>query len=154
MHATHRHKPGLLARLRFGSTPPRSEQGSATVFVVFLSIALLAAAGLVIDGGYALAQRRSAINHAEQAARLAADQLSEPGLRNGVVRIDNNRAHAAAEDYLRAAGTRGTVDVHLDTVTVTVTDTYQSTLLSIVGVDEIPVSASATASSVDVPPAG
>ena len=137
-----------------GRTAKRDERGSATVFVVFLSIALLAAAGLVIDGGYALAQRRSAINHAEQAARVAADQLSEPGLRNGVVRIDADRARAAAQDYLRAAGAHGSVDVHLDAVTVTVTDTYRPTLLSIVGVDEIPISASATASSIDSPPAG
>ena len=135
-------------------TPRDDERGSATVFVVFLSIALLAAAGLVIDGGYALAQRRSAINHAEQAARVAADQLSEPGLRNGIVRVDANRARAAAQDYLRAAGAHGSVEVNLDTVTVTVTDTYRPTLLSIVGVNEIPVSASATASSLDEPPAG
>lgn len=128
-----------------------SEQGSATVFVVFLAVALLAGAGLVIDGGYALAARRTAMNQAEQSARVAADQLSVPGLRNGTVQVDTGRARAAALDYLHAAGADGQVLVQGDRVTVTVTGTYKPTLLSVVGVDEIPFGATATATSVDQP---
>ena len=128
-----------------------SEQGSATVFVVFLAVALLAGAGLVIDGGYALAARRTAMNQAEQSARVAADQLSVPGLRNGTVQVDPGRARAAALDYLHAAGADGQVLVQGDRVTVTVTGIYQPTLLSVVGVDEIPFGATATATSVDQP---
>ena len=98
-----------------------SERGSATVFLVFLAVALLAGAGLVIDGGYALAARRTAMNQAEQSARVAADQLSVPGLRNGTVQVDPDRARTAALDYLHAAGANGQVLVQGDRVTVTVT---------------------------------
>ena len=129
----------------------RGECGSATVFVIFLAVSLLAGAGLVIDGGYALAARRAAVNHAEQAARVAADQLSEPALRDGTVRVDAGRARDAALDYLHAAGADGTVDINADRVTVTVTGTYQPVLLSVVGVDQISIGATATATSVDQP---
>ena len=131
----------------------RDDRGSATVFVVFLAVALMSGAGLVIDGGYALAQRREAINHAEQAARLAADQLSEPALRDGAVLVDTALARSAALDFLHAAGTDGSVAVDGARVTVTVTDTYRPVLLSVAGVDQIPIEATATATSVDHPDA-
>ena len=121
------------------------------MFVVFLALALFAGAGLVIDGGYALAARRAAMNHAEQSARVAADQLSVPALRDGNVQIDADRARSAALDYLHAAGADGDVLIHGDRVTVTVTGNYHPTLLSVVGVDEIPIGATATATSVDHP---
>src|SRR3712207_7980324 len=47
----------------------RSERGTVTVFVVVFMSALLAVAGLVIDGGNLLAARRHAANVAESAAR-------------------------------------------------------------------------------------
>jgi Flp pilus assembly protein TadG len=129
----------------------QDERGSATVFVVFLAVVFLAGAGLVIDGGYALAARRAAMNHAEQSARVAADQLSEPALRDGTVQVDPGRARAAALDYLQAAGADGEVLIQGDQVTVTVTGTYRPALLTVVGVDEIPIGATATATSVDQP---
>lgn len=127
----------------------RSERGAATAMLVLLSVALLAVAGLVIDGGYALAAKREAMNTAEQAARAGSDSLSQAALRSGQVAVDPGRATATAQDYLRRAGAHGTVEVHGGEVTVTVTRTYDTLLLSAVGVGSLPVEATATAVSID-----
>ena len=127
----------------------RDERGSATVVVVFLAVALLAGAGLVIDGGYALADRRRAMNQAEQSARVASDKLSEAGLRSGATLVDDGQARAAAESYLSTLGARGTVTITGGRVTVTVRDDYRPAILSMVGVDSIDVAATATAVSID-----
>lgn len=128
----------------------RNELGASTVFLVLLSVALLVAAGLVIDGGYALAERRRAMNVAEQAARLAADQVSEPSLRSGLRRVDDGRARAAAQTYLRAAGWQGIVTTAPSgRVTVNVVGAYRPAVLSMVGVRAFDVRATATAVSID-----
>ncbi len=127
----------------------RDERGGVTVFVVFLAVALLAVSGLVIDGGYALATKRKAMNHAEQAARVASDKLSQAALRNGSPAVNAAAAHAAAQGYLARVGTRGSVDISGGHVTVTVRDDYDPAVLSIVGVNRIHVSARASAESID-----
>lgn len=128
---------------------PGTEQGAVTVFVVLFTAALLAVAGLVIDGGYALGAKRQAMNHAEQAARAGADALDPAALRDGQTVVDASRATDAAQQYLAQVGARGTVDVVGGEVTVTVTSRRDTTLLSAVGVTSIPISASATALSID-----
>lgn len=141
----------LLNRVRtllFG-TRRRDQVGGTTVFVVFLAVALLAAGGLVIDGGYALSSKRKAMNHAEQAARIASDELSQAALRNGTPAVNAARANAAAQGYLHRVGAHGTVDINGGEVTVTVSDDYHTAILSIVGVNRIGVKASATAESID-----
>ena len=117
--------------------------------VVFLAVALLAGAGLVIDGGYALADRRQAMHQAEQTARVASDKLSEAGLRSGATLVDDGQARAAAQSYLSTVGARGTVTITGGRVTVTVRDDYRPAILSMVGVDSIDVAATATAVSID-----
>jgi Flp pilus assembly protein TadG len=127
----------------------RDERGAATVVVVFLALALLAGAGLVIDGGYALAGRRQAMNQAEQSARVTSDKLSEAGLRSGATRVDDGQARAAAQAYLASVGAGGTVTIAGGRVTVTVRDDYRPAILSMVGVDSIDIEATATAVSID-----
>ena len=127
----------------------RDERGGATVVVVFLAVALLAGAGLVIDGGYALAGRRQAMTQAEQSARVASDKLSEGGLRSGATRVDDGQARAAAQAYLSSVGARGTMVIAGGRVTVTVRDDYRPAILSMVGVGSIDVAATATAVSID-----
>lgn len=138
----------LWARLSAGDRP-RDQHGAATVFVVFLAVALLAGAGLVIDGGYALSAKRKAMNQAEQSARVASDELSKAALRNGTTAVNASQARAAAQSYLAQVGAHGTVDIAGGQVTVTVSDNYQPAILSIVGVNQIGVSARATAESID-----
>lgn len=127
----------------------RDERGAAMPFVILFTVALLAVAGLVIDGGYALGERREAMNTAEQAARAGADALDAGALRDGRTQVMPGQARAAARAYLTAVGARGTVSVSGGEVTVTVTSRQETTILSAVGVSSLPVRATATAVSIN-----
>ncbi len=131
------------------SSRRRDETGVAAVFVVFVAVALLAVAGLVIDGGYAMAAKREATGRAEQAARVGADALDQGSLRSGTAQVDPLLAVTAAQDYLARVDAQGTVTVDGDTVTVTVTVTQQTAVLSAVGVSSLTVSGTAAARSID-----
>lgn len=123
-----------------------AEEGSITPFVVVLTVALLAMAGLVVDGGYALAARQDANTTAERAARAGADALSRESLLGaGPLRIDPAAARAAADRQLTAAGETGQVTVAVDAVTVTVWVTRATAILSAIGIDTLTAVSTATA---------
>lgn len=119
------------------------------MMVVLLAVALLAAAGLVIDGGYALGAKRTAMTQAEAAARIGADALDRGALRAGDIDVRATTATAAAQTYLGSVGATGTVTVSGGEVTVTVTRKQKTAILSAVGVTHIPVSSTAAARSID-----
>jgi len=127
----------------------RDERGASSLIVVLFAVALLAVAGLVIDGGYALGAKREAMNSAEQAARAGADALNQGSLRDGETRVDPGRAVAAAQSYLHSVGAQGTVTVNGGEVSVTVTAHQDTKILTAVGVGSIPVKATANATSID-----
>lgn len=128
-----------------GHTPP-NDNGSATLFVIVLVPALLAMAGLVIDGGHALAARQEAAGVAEQAARAGADALSRDALRSpGPLRLDPSAATAAAHDYLAAVGHAGTANVSGEAVSVTVRISRPTAVLSAIGIGRVSSTATATA---------
>ena len=126
----------------------RSEAGSISAFVALLLVAIFVLLGLIVDGGAALSARQAAADEAEQAARAGAGALSVNGLRSGVVQIDQQQAIDAAEQFTRAAGHPGTAAVSGGTVTVQIRYRIHTDILGIVGLDTLPVSA--TASAVDV----
>lgn len=125
------------------------QRGVSALVVVLLTTALFSVAGLVIDGGYALSARREAMTQAQQAARVGADALAVGALRDGTVRVDPERAAAAARSYLRSVDADGTVSVNGGEVSVTVTSTSDTVMLSAVGVPSLPVEVTATAESID-----
>jgi Flp pilus assembly protein TadG len=117
-----------------------------TLFVVVLTAALLAMAGLVIDGGYALAARQEAGSVAEQAARAGADAISRESLNgNGPLHVDPAAATRAAQQYLATTGHDGQVRVAGDSVTVTVRISRKTAILSVVGIDDLSSTSTATA---------
>ena len=123
-----------------------SDEGSITPFVVVITAALLAMAGLVIDGGFALAARQDATATAEQAARAGADVLArEQAQRGGPLRLNPAAARAAAERYLAATGHTGQAAVAGDTVTVTVTVTRTTAILSAFGIGTLTATSTASA---------
>ena len=125
------------------------DRGSASLFLAVVAIAVLVAIGLVIDGGYALADRQSAANAAEQAARAGADAVNPASLRSsGPARVDPARARAAANRVLAELGRTGAVAVAGDRVTVTVTITRRTAILSVVGLTTLRVTGHATATGV------
>jgi Flp pilus assembly protein TadG len=136
----------MIAAKRLQRLRQRPERGSAALFVAIVAVALLAGIGLVIDGGYALADRQAASDAAEQAARAGADQLSANSIRSGgALRVNPALATAAADRVLAELGRTGTVTIDGDAVTVTVTITRRTTILSAVGVTTLAVTGQATA---------
>ncbi len=124
------------------------DDGSFTVFVAVLALALFALVGLVVDGGRAVAAQSAAAGESEQAARLGADQISVEAIRSGVVAIDPATASRAAYAYLRSVGTSGTVTISGQTVEVHIQSSEPTVILGIIGIHQIAISASASATNV------
>jgi Flp pilus assembly protein TadG len=139
----------LVDRVDLVRSDRRSDEGSIAPFVVVITAALLAMAGLVIDGGYALAARQDATATAEQAARAGADALArDDAQRGGPLRLNPTGARAAAERYLATTGHSGTATVVGQTVRVSVTVTRTTAILSAFGIDTLSASATASARGV------
>ena len=122
------------------------EEGMVSAFVVIFTLALLAMAGLVLDGGLALSAKVRAIDDAQAAARAGAQAINIPLYRSsGQITLDPAQAVADAEGFLAHAGVTGTVGVFGETVTVTVTITQPTQILSVIGVDRLTETASGSA---------
>jgi Flp pilus assembly protein TadG len=143
MDTVHR---GLDSSHGFG-VDPCGESGSFTVFVAVLTLALFALVGLVVDGGRAVAAQSAATGEAEQAARLGAAQISVEAIRSGAVSVDAAAAVRVAEAYLQTVGTAGSVTVTDQTVSVRIESSESTVILGIVGVEQIGISASASATN-------
>ncbi len=125
-----------------------SDAGQISVFAVVMMLAFLAAAGLVLDCGLALSVKVQALDQAQAAARIGAQQLDLTTYRTtNVARLDPSRAEGAARDWLTRAGLAGQVTATTTTVTVTVHRESRAQLLQLVGVDTLQVSATATATA-------
>ncbi|MEU6351109.1 hypothetical protein ABZ896_17515 [Streptomyces sp. NPDC047072] len=117
-----------------------------TPFIVILAVAIVMFAGLVADGGLALAAKVRAIGEAQEAARAGAQALDLATYRtSGTVRLVPGQAHALARAYLGSTGDAGTVTVNDDTVTVTVTVHQRTQLLGLLGVDSLTVTGTGSA---------
>jgi hypothetical protein len=119
------------------------DRGSVTGFVVVITLTVLCCAGLVIDGARVVAAKVSAADHAENAARVGAQQIV--ALRSSQWVIDPQRATISANSYLSAHGVTGTVIASAYRVTVTVQSTIATTLLRLVGVSSKTVRATRSA---------
>jgi uncharacterized membrane protein len=118
-----------------------NERGVVTAFVAIFAFALLLVAGLVVDGGYILAARRTAISEADGAARAGAQAVSVAALRQsgGPVTLDAQAANQRVQQYLAPTGHTGTVSVDGDTVTVDVTFKRETSILGIAGIGPVTV---------------
>lgn len=122
------------------------DSGQVTAFVVILTTACLLFAGLVLDGGLALAAKTTAIGHAEQAARAGAQELDLAAYRAGdPARLDPAAATAAAHRYLHQVGATGTVTATPGSVRVTVTAHQPTRLLTAIGIGELTVTGTGSA---------
>jgi hypothetical protein len=126
----------------------RGETGMLTAFVAVLAVALFAIAGLAVDSGRAFSAQGLIADEAGQAARAGAGQLSVSALRDGRVALDDASAVRAAEHYMALAGHPCTAWVRGGIVSVRVVEAVPTTVLGIVGVRTITVSATASASDV------
>lgn len=139
----------MTRRLRALVAVGTDDRGSASAFVVGLVVALLVVAGLVSDAGRAVNARVAAVDDAEQAARVGANQLDLTTMRGGgTPRIDTVRATSEVLDFLAARGyatSRASVSADVDAVTVTVRRDVPTTLLQLILIDSFAVEGTATA---------
>src|SRR5450759_3622214 len=90
----------------------RGESGQTIAFVVGITLALLLLIGLTVDGGRILSARERALNEAQEAARVGAQQLDQAALHaRGVVIVNQTDASRAVQVYLQATGDTGSVSV-------------------------------------------
>ena len=130
----------------------RGDAGQVTTFVVFLAVALIVCAGLVVDGGRVLAATRDARNVAAGAARAGAQAVNVSAFRQSDTAVlDRTAAEAQTTSFLAAAGYAGDVSVTDDAVTVTITTRVSMTILSVVGVAPRTVTVTETAHTVRGP---
>ena len=126
-----------------------ADSGRASAFAVVLCVALFAVAGLVLDGGLAIAAKVQAFDVAQSAARAGAQELNLTLYRTrGVAELDPGRAAATARAWLASAGVQGTATATTTTVTVTAHRTTSTQLLRAVGVGQLRTSATASATAV------
>lgn len=122
------------------------DRGQVTAFVVGVFAALWLFAGLVIDGGLALAGKARALDVAQEAARIGAQQLDIGELRNGgKVRLVRDHAAAEARAYVASTGDSATASVKGEAVTVRVTHHQRTQVLGLIGLRTLTVHATATA---------
>lgn len=121
------------------------ERGSASVFFLLTTTAVIAAIGLLVDGGEILAAKAQTIDHAEQAARAGAQQLDLDHLRGGQITLLPAQAAAAVNAYLRQDGETGTTTVTGNRVTVRATRTIRARILGAFGVPGLTETGTGTA---------
>ena len=123
------------------------ERGSVSIWLATASLVMIILVGLAVDlGGQVHAQQR-ARDIAAQAARVGGEQvLAGPAIRGQGVQSDTAAAKSAARDYLAAADVSGSVTIQEGgTLVVNTTDTYQTTFLSIIGLNRMTVTGHASA---------
>jgi Flp pilus assembly protein TadG len=127
-----------------------TDRVSLTLMMAVLMVALLALAGLVVDGGRKLNESAGAYAVAQEAARAGAGMVSRSAAyRSGTFEVDPAQALAAARAYLAASGHTGTVSLDgTDRIRVTVTVTERTLVLSLIGIDTMSATATAVASLV------
>ena len=140
--------PPVQHRARVGRTA--REDGSLTLMLAGFMVALLALAGLVIDGGRKLNQSANAFAVAQEAARAGAGMVNRSAAyRSGTFLVDQAQAVAVARAYLASAGYPGTVTADgTQRIRVTVTVTEHTLVLSLIGIDTMTSTGSAVASLV------
>lgn len=119
-----------------------------TIFAVVVSLAMIVAAGLVLDGGRLLAARRQAADLAGNAARAGAQEVDEHHLRRGEAVVDPVRASAAVARYLSGTPATGHARLEDGAVVVSVRLGVRPLLLRIAGVDTTSVVATRRARAV------
>ncbi|WUK68099.1 Tad domain-containing protein (plasmid) [Streptomyces coelicoflavus] len=119
------------------------DRGGVTVFVAVCVIALIGIIGVAVDGGSKMRATERADYIAGEAARAGGQAIDPADAISGrAVVVDPQAAAVAAQAYLRSAGATGTVSVSGDdkTLTVTVSGSYDTKFLSVVGIGSLSVS--------------
>jgi hypothetical protein len=146
-------------RCHTGVTPSGAgcirERGALSLMIVILFVALIALAGIVVDGGAKLDAAENADALAQEAARAGAALDVSRAYGSGSFVVDPQRAVTAATGYLTAARSHGyrirrfsVAMVGNNQISVTVTIIQPTTFLSVIGVNSFSCTGTAVASLV------
>jgi len=130
---------------------PERERGGLSLMIVVLFVALVALAGVVVDGGAKLNADENAVALAQEAARAGATTVDQSAAySSGTFVVDEQQAVNAASSYLAAAGQRHYLVVPDGNraIWVSVTITQPTRFLSLIGIDSFTCTGTATASLV------
>lgn len=128
-----------------------NDRGSLSLMVIVLFAALVALAGIVVDGGAKLAADENAAAVAQEAARAGATTVDASlAYATGTYAVDQQQAVTAARGYLSAAGYRRYTVVAdgAEAIRVTVRITEPTRFLALIGVDSFTCTGTAIASLV------
>lgn len=129
----------------------RDERGSAlTTGSVLLVTVFTLLLGIAVDLSGQVQTRRQAFDVAAQAARVAgqhldADRFLDSG---GNLRLSTADARRAALDHIEQANMTGEVTINGTDVSVTATAQYTPVVLSLIGINTLPVTGTANARAV------
>jgi Flp pilus assembly protein TadG len=150
-HSSGPGQPGNQERAMIQRRGADADRGSLTLMLAVLFVALLALAGVVIDGGAKLTAAENAAAVAQEAARAGAGLVNQATAHaSGSFVVDQDQAIAAADGYLSSAGYAGQAapGPGTDEINVTVHVSQPTKVLSIIGIDSITATGQATANLV------
>ena len=124
-----------------------AESGVISAFVLGLMMTFVVCAGLGVDGGRLVANRLELADHAENAARVGAQELND--LRTGEPTIDENKARFSASNYLATNDIDGEVSTTSKSVTVTVIRDVEMSILKLFGATNHEITVTRTAEPSD-----
>lgn len=123
------------------------ERGSISIWLALSSFVMVFLVGLAVDLSGQVHTQQRGHDLAAQAARAGGEEVQAgPAIEGRPLAIDGARARAAAQEYLKAAGVDGTVQITGgDTLRVTIHDRYDTKFLGLMGIDALGVTSTATA---------
>ena len=133
----------LVARARVFKSLFVAEDGVVSAFVVGLMMTFIVCAAFGVDGGRLVATRLELADHAENAARIGAQEITD--LRSGRPKIDQNLAQRSSITYLVDQDLSYSVSVSSNSITVTAICEVEMTLLKLFGVRNHTISVTRTA---------
>ena len=125
----------------------RDERGAAlSNWAALLVVAFALIAGIAVDLSGLVYAQSAANNTASQAARVAGEQIDKATMSGGKnLAVTVAEAKRAALKQVTAQGMAGNVTVAGQTMTVTVTNTWQPVFLSMIGVHDLTATGQASA---------
>ena len=133
----------LVVRARVFKSLFVAEDGVVSAFVVGLMMTFIVCAAFGVDGGRLVATRLELADHAENAARIGAQEITD--LRSGRPKIDQNLAQRSSITYLVDQDLSYSVSVSSNSITVTAIREVEMTLLKLFGVRNHTISVTRTA---------
>ncbi|WP_277211455.1 pilus assembly protein [Isoptericola croceus] len=123
------------------------ERGAISTWVAMTTVAMMLFVGIAVDFGGQVFALQHVRDVAAQAARTGGQQINaSQAMRGQDASVEAAQARAAANAYLRAADVDGNAEVFDGTrLVVTVSDRYDTKVLSIIGVKSLPVTGTSEA---------